>query len=1066
MKWAFRTLGNQYAPAIPIILAASPTYNSKHQMISNRDRHQGTWHFAYDFAGKLRADSTPAVLADGVTQPIVTHYQSADSTFLINPAVSGLGSSASPAATEPNSPWWAAITDAEGNGTAWTNDRWSQPLQINDPGSGVTTFVRNGGVPAVSITYPWGATDNFRYNVQGLLTWQQPAGQDSTHYGYGNNFGIADTITGPNQASQVLTLDGSGNMITALVSGRYTTHYYPDSRGRDTMVVDPLSHTTHYHYESSHGNQDSTLADGNRFTKRVFDQAGRDSVDWANSQPRATTLYDALNRVSQSTGGAMGDTTRFTYDSLYLVKVRDAKGQVYGNDVNALGWATRTYGPVDSAGHGIMTAYNRDGLPTATTNRRGQTVNVAYDAMGRVHTRSGTGVTSATYTYSANQRVVVGANSLVTDSLFVDSLGWTNAESQTFASGPHTFHINYRPTSIHQLDSVDVTSSPTGITFAGRKFEWDNTTGLLSIAHVNGMAVRYAYDNEAKLAQIQLPGAGVRDSIAYTTLHQIYQLEYLRPTNNLTDTALLRQYAYDSLGRMFTEIRRLPNGNVNLAYVLYDSLGHARGFDAFNNTPQCPSFVPSSGYSCVPNDSTYYTPERRTFDALGNELLDSVYAANSTVDTITATTYGVGNRIQAKGSLNFTTDADGNVTRKYITGGRDTRFGWSADGLMVVDTVVATSQTLQYDYDPFGRLLRRSRNGTVERYFLWSGNQLLAELDGTLTHCIAEYAYLPDGSPLALVTGSQSIGGVDFFAQDARGDVMGVTDSTSEVVIQSLGYGSQGLLDPLATSLGTFADTNRLRWKGLVWEGDSTRLYYARARWYDPEQGRFMSEDPIGLSGGINLYAFAAGDYINGTDPSGLDSRDCRPIHLVSTICNPDCVTSDWGGIPDPDPKCDKKPGEGQPPGGVAGIGPAPEGGHDNSGFGGSGGGNAAFPAPWQVKCGFAVAILSATVLENVALFASGIGEAATIGEYLGIVAEEAGADLSGYQAVKFNTNRAIANTFINQAGALAKYGIPATVYGEGFSARGLFKALAPGVNLYYTGKDAVKQCRPSQGAE
>jgi RHS repeat-associated protein len=60
-----------------------------------------------------------------------------------------------------------------------------------------------------------------------------------------------------------------------------------------------------------------------------------------------------------------------------------------------------------------------------------------------------------------------------------------------------------------------------------------------------------------------------------------------------------------------------------------------------------------------------------------------------------------------------------------------------------------------------------------------------------------------------------------------------------------------------------------MNWKAMFYEGDSTRLYYARARWYDPQQGRFMSEDPTGLNGGLNQYSFAGGDHINGRDPSG-----------------------------------------------------------------------------------------------------------------------------------------------------------------------------------------------------
>lgn len=66
-------------------------------------------------------------------------------------------------------------------------------------------------------------------------------------------------------------------------------------------------------------------------------------------------------------------------------------------------------------------------------------------------------------------------------------------------------------------------------------------------------------------------------------------------------------------------------------------------------------------------------------------------------------------------------------------------------------------------------------------------------------------------------------------------------------------------------------DSSRLRWKGLLWEGDSTQLYYVRARWYDPAMRRFVSEDPVGLAGGINLYLYGSGDPVNMIDPSGLD---------------------------------------------------------------------------------------------------------------------------------------------------------------------------------------------------
>jgi RHS repeat-associated protein len=64
----------------------------------------------------------------------------------------------------------------------------------------------------------------------------------------------------------------------------------------------------------------------------------------------------------------------------------------------------------------------------------------------------------------------------------------------------------------------------------------------------------------------------------------------------------------------------------------------------------------------------------------------------------------------------------------------------------------------------------------------------------------------------------------------------------------------------------------RYRYAGREYDPD-TQLYYYRARWYDPKARRFISEDPIGLAGGINLYAYVSNNPIGFTDPSGLQSK-------------------------------------------------------------------------------------------------------------------------------------------------------------------------------------------------
>ena len=79
-------------------------------------------------------------------------------------------------------------------------------------------------------------------------------------------------------------------------------------------------------------------------------------------------------------------------------------------------------------------------------------------------------------------------------------------------------------------------------------------------------------------------------------------------------------------------------------------------------------------------------------------------------------------------------------------------------------------------------------------------------------------------------------------------------------------------------------------------ENDGTGLYYYRARFYMPSSGRFISEDPIGLKGGMNSCAYVDGNPLSFNDPFGLDpagtpggcfaSRHARPTpnptHTIS----------------------------------------------------------------------------------------------------------------------------------------------------------------------------------------
>ncbi len=177
----------------------------------------------------------------------------------------------------------------------------------------------------------------------------------------------------------------------------------------------------------------------------------------------------------------------------------------------------------------------------------------------------------------------------------------------------------------------------------------------------------------------------------------------------------------------------------------------------------------------------------------------------------------------------------------------------------------------------------------MERELLWDGDQLLAELDSSGNR-LADYVYLPGtvDQPFAETLGATVPTSIRYHQQDALGNVMGTVESGA--VSQTVSYDAWGVPTVQGNS------DNSLLWKGLLWLGGNTSLYYMRNRWYDPDGGRFVNEDPAGFEGGINLYAFSGNDPVNGSDPFGLDAESCYSWTLYTYT--PDYGSWELVGVP------------------------------------------------------------------------------------------------------------------------------------------------------------------------
>jgi RHS repeat-associated protein len=113
-----------------------------------------------------------------------------------------------------------------------------------------------------------------------------------------------------------------------------------------------------------------------------------------------------------------------------------------------------------------------------------------------------------------------------------------------------------------------------------------------------------------------------------------------------------------------------------------------------------------------------------------------------------------------------------------------------------------------------------------------------------------------------------------YFHQDGLGSVVSVTDQ-SGVTNGTARFDAWGNKIASTGTIPQYGYTGR--------EPDDTGLVYYRARFYDPSIGRFTQRDPIGMSDGVNLYAYVKGNPINFNDPTGLKVSDPdEPVRLAA----------------------------------------------------------------------------------------------------------------------------------------------------------------------------------------
>jgi RHS repeat-associated protein len=125
---------------------------------------------------------------------------------------------------------------------------------------------------------------------------------------------------------------------------------------------------------------------------------------------------------------------------------------------------------------------------------------------------------------------------------------------------------------------------------------------------------------------------------------------------------------------------------------------------------------------------------------------------------------------------------------------------------------------------------------------------------------------------------------VFFYTTEQPGSVINLVNKSNQIV-NSYEY------DPYGNALTRSEQVPQPFQFSASFFDPETGLYFMRARYYDPQLARFISEDPVGIGGQGAMYAFVGDDPINATDPNGLDDRCKHGWHIKAQSVEDDGMT-------------------------------------------------------------------------------------------------------------------------------------------------------------------------------
>lgn len=391
---------------------------------------------------------------------------------------------------------------------------------------------------------------------------------------------------------------------------------------------------------------------------------------------------------------------------------------------------------------------------------------------------------------------------------------------------------------------------------------FDMTGRILTLDSTAGASLRYSRDRLGMLSVFSATtaGDGGGEGATWESGHRHDSLG--QEVERLLPGGIVRSFAYDDLGRLVDARTRKDSRTRHMRRYRWGLADSLRGETRYRYTPT--GQLEMAEY---PGGRE----EWRKSDSVGNLYPDPEMKYRR---------YLSGGRLEQDGEWHCRYDADGNLVERYKGSGgwlgtkrERWRYRWNADGSLRCVTR-PDGEEVEFGYDALGRRLSKGYRGTETRW-MWDGNVPLHQWRQRREYSVEAGRWLTregrgdmtlwlfeEGSfvPAAMVRGGRTYS----IVTDQLGTPTEAYDAGGNQV-----WGRE--LDMDGRVIG---ETGNVGMVPFLFQGQyydrETGLAYNRFRYYDPSTGAYISQDPIGLAGGIlNLYGYVT-DTNSWTDVLGL----------------------------------------------------------------------------------------------------------------------------------------------------------------------------------------------------